>query len=385
MQKFRTMTAFLIAALTITGALTLLVVSAESETAKDTPTPASGQWTDAEKKLISSLALNNLKPVSDPSNRYENDATAIAFGTRLFFDQSLSRDGKVSCASCHKPQAFFNDQLVLAMGQDIGRRNTPSLHGIAYNDWFFWDGRKDSLWSQALAPLENQAEHGFSRTTLAKLIMSNPTYFTTYTKIFGEPGNLDPEIFANTGKAIAAYVATLKPLASRFDTYAQAIQDENRNDKLLNPDELRGLRLFIGKKAGCINCHSGPLLTNQSFHNIGSGSKGDAGRAVAINKVRFDPFNCLGAYSDATEDQCEELRYMQRDGHQLWGSFKTPSLRNVSNTPPYFHDGRYKTLAEVIDHYTDSKPDKTHLPAVELTARDKLDLIAFLKTLSASQ
>ncbi len=297
------------------------------------------------------------------------------------------------------------------MGQDIGRRNTPSLHGVAYNDWFFWDGRKDSLWSQALAPLENQA-----RTALAKLIVSNPTYFTTYTKIFGEPENLNPDtlpeeahpdgtiaqikawkslsetqrkqinqIFANTGKAIAAYVATLKPLASRFDTYAQAIQDGNRNDKLLNPDELRGLRLFIGKKAGCINCHSGPLLTNQSFHNIGSGGKGDAGRAVAINKVRFDPFNCLGGYSDATEEQCEELRYMQRDGHQLWGSFKTPSLRNVSNTPPYFHDGRYRTLAEVIDHYTDSKPDKTHLPAIELTARNQLDLIAFLKTLSASQ
>nr|CAA6829669.1 MAG: Cytochrome c551 peroxidase (EC [uncultured Thiotrichaceae bacterium] len=377
---------------------------------------APGQWTDTERQTIASLSLTNLKPPADSSNQYTNDEEVVAFGTQLFFDKRLSKDGNVSCATCHKPERFFSDELTLAMGRDIGRRNTPSLHGAAYNQWFFWDGRKDSLWSQALAPLENPAEHDFSRTAITKLILSNHSYFRTYTKLFGQPAKLNSEelpneahpngniqqikawksfsgqqrqqinqIFANTGKAIAAYVTTLKPLESRFDNYVQNPQNNTQSNAGLNPDELRGLRLFISKKAGCIDCHSGPLLTNQSFHNIGTGGKGDSGRAAAISRIQLDPFNCLGEYSNASEDQCQELRYMQRDRHQLWGNFKTPSLRNVANTPPYFHDGRYETLAEVIDHYTDTKATETHLPAIELTAQDKLDLVAFLKTLSANQ
>ena len=398
------------------GACTaLLLIPAVSDTAKAKPTTTTNQWTSSERNIIASLSLAELKPSSDPSNQYAHDKAAIEFGTQLFFERSLSRNGKVSCASCHKPETYFSDKLTLAMGQDIGRRNTPSLHGVAHNNWFFWDGRKDSLWSQALAPLENPAEHDFSRTALAKLILNNKSYLSSYTKIFGPAVDIDPEtlpdiahpegniaqikawksltelqrkqineIFANTGKAIAAYVTTLKPLETRFDAYAQTLQDSTQKNDLLDSGELRGLRLFIGKKAGCISCHASPLFTNQSFHNIGSGGKGDSGRATAISKVRLDPFNCLGGYSDATEDQCQELRYMQRDRHQLWGSFKTPSLRNVSNTPPYFHDGRYQTLAEVMDHYTDAKPGETHLPAIELSAQDKLDLVAFLKTLSAT-
>lgn len=416
MPDLKASVTYLIAAIIMTGVCaSLLLTPAASDTTKITPAPANSQWTNAERSIIESLSLDKLKPSFDPSNQYANDKAAIAFGTQLFFDSSLSRNGKVACASCHKPDTYFSDKLTLAMGQDIGRRNTPSLHGVAYNNWFFWDGRKNSLWSQALAPLENPVEHDFSRTALAKLILSNKTYFTSYTKIFGQPVNIEPEtlpaiahpegdiaqikawkslsaaqrkqinqIFANTGKAIAAYVTTLKPLETRFDAYAQSIQDDAQDSSLLDDSELRGLRLFIGKKTGCISCHSSPLFTNQSFHNIGSGGKGDSGRAAAISKVRLDPFNCLGEYSDATEDQCQELRYMQRDRHQLWGNFKTPSLRNVSNTPPYFHDGRYQTLAEVMDHYTTAKPGETHLPAIELSAQDKLDLVAFLKTLSAT-
>jgi cytochrome c peroxidase len=302
------------------------------------------------------------------------------------------------------------------MGQDIGRRNTPSLHGVAHNSWFFWDGRKDSLWSQALAPLENPAEHDFSRSALAKLILSDRNYYQAYTGLFSQPENLNPQtlpddaqpsgsiaqiktwkalplsqrqqidrIFANTGKALAAYVTTLKPLESRFDAYAQAMQNNANagNSTLLHENELRGLRLFISSKAGCINCHSGPLFTNQSFHNIGSGGEGDSGRAAALSSVKLDRFNCLGEYSDATTEQCRELRFMQTDRHQLWGSFKTPTLRNVSNTAPYFHDGRYKTLAEVLDHYTAAKSTETHLPAIELSTQDKLDLSAFLEVLTA--
>jgi len=416
MSNFKISTVSPLTAVIIAAVLAVLLLPAYHGSTPSPESESTAQWTDTELKTIKSLSLANLKPSSNSGNKYTDNKEAIALGTQLFFDKRLSKDGNISCATCHKPATFFSDELTLAMGRDIGRRNTPSLHGAAYNDWFLWDGRKDSLWSQALAPLENPAEHDFSRTAITKLILSNNAYLETYTKVFGQPsdlahqelpneahpnGNIQQikawksfsnvqrkqinQLFANTGKAIAAYVTTLKPLESRFDKYAQNINSQTQEEELLKPDELRGLRLFINKKSGCIGCHSGPLLTNQSFHNIGTGGKGDSGRAAAISRIQLDPFNCLGKYSDAAEDQCQELRYMQRDRHQLWGNFKTPSLRNVANTPPYFHDGRYETLAAVIDHYTDTKAAETHLPAIELTAEDKLDLVAFLKTLSANQ
>ncbi|MEZ5537085.1 MAG: cytochrome c peroxidase [Thiolinea sp.] len=379
--------------------------------------PGTAAWTPQELRTIRSLSLTNLPPAEDKSNRYAHNEKAIALGTQLFFDKRLSRNGQVSCASCHQPDNYFSDGQTIAMGQDIGRRNTPSLHGIAYNDWFFWDGRKDSLWSQALAPLENPAEHDFSRTAVARLITGDPHYYQAYTEIFGSVEIPDqqtlaadaqpsgsiaqiqawkalPEqqrkqvdrLFANTGKALAAYVTTLKPLQTRFDDYIEALNSEKSNNQsLLNEQELRGLRLFISDKAACINCHSGPLLTNQSFHNIGSGGKNDSGRAAAISRVKLDRFNCLGEYSDAPPNQCQELKFMQTERHQTWGSFKTPSLRNVSNTAPYFHDGRYKALSEVLDHYTNAKTEDTHLSVIKLNAQDKLDLIAFLTTLTANQ
>lgn len=426
MSDHRISAVSLLVILSLMGLLGVLAVfftpadSGDLLSASENSAAQSIQWTSAERYAIGSLSLDKLQEPADPSNKYAENKAAIAFGTQLFFDNRLSRSGNVSCAGCHKPQQYFSDGLTLAMGQDIGRRNTPSLHGVAHNDWFFWDGRKDSLWSQALAPLENPAEHNFSRTAITKLLLSDQAYLATYSKLFSKPTGITPEelpeaahpdgnieqikawksldeaqrqqidqVFANIGKAIAAYVTTLRPLASRFDAYARALPDiTQRNDQegdgLLNLSEQRGLRLFIGKKANCISCHSGALFSNQSFHNIGSGGKGDSGRAAAISRTLLDRFNCLGNYSDATDKQCRELRYMQRDRHQLWGSFKTPSLRNFSNTPPYFHDGRYQTLAEVIDHYTDAETTATHLPVIELSAGEKLDLIAFLNTLAAT-
>lgn len=371
-------------------------------------------WTEQELQVIQSLSLAVLPARTDQSNRYADNEDAIALGTRLFFDRRLSKNGTVSCAGCHKPDNYFSDQRIVAMGQDIGRRNTPSLLGVAYNNWFLWDGRKDSLWSQALSPLENPAEHDFSRTALVRLILGDQGYLKAYSDIFGSTADIAADslptdahpsgtiaqikawkalpitqreqinrVFANTGKALAAYVTTLKPLAGRFDEYIHTQQNDHRNSQILSNTELRGLRLFISKKSGCINCHSGPLFSNQSFHNIGSGGQGDSGRGAALSRVKLDPFNCLGKFSDAQPEQCQELRFMQTNRHQVWGSFKTPGLRNVSNTAPYFHDGRYATLTDVLDHYTNTTAGDTHLPEINLSVQDKQDIIAFLKTLAA--
>ncbi|MEZ5449462.1 MAG: cytochrome c peroxidase [Thiolinea sp.] len=354
-------------------------------------------------------------PPPAPGNRYAFDQRAIQLGKTLFFDPRLSRSGDVACASCHRPDQYFTDGKVRALGADIGKRNTPSLQGVAYNTWFFWDGRKDSLWSQALAPLENPVEHDFSRTELVQLLLKDKQYLSSYTALFGAPqqeqlaslpaqaqpsGTLEQikawkslsqpqrdaidQVFANLGKALAAFVTTLPPVTTRFDDYVAALSHGEDGNTALSTEEQQGLRLFISPDKQCLNCHFGPLLTNQDFHNVGTGRAGiDSGRAAALDNVRLDRFNCLGAYSDAGPDDCRDLQFMQRDRHALWGAFKTPTLRNVSNTPPYFHDGRSPDLGAVLDHYTQLKPGEAHLQPITLTGDEKQALLAFLKALAA--
>ncbi|MCB1637748.1 MAG: hypothetical protein KDI15_02755, partial [Thiothrix sp.] len=286
----------------------------------------------------------------------------------------------------------------------------------------FWDGRKDSLWSQALAPLETPEEHGLTRTEVVSFLLQDPDYRPALDALADEAHKVGTDspfptlpaampdgtveqirnwkaldndqrqqvdyYFALVGKVIAAFVSTLKPAHSRFDTYADALAENKPTDGLLSDTELQGLRLFIGPKAQCLNCHSGPLLTNQDFHNIGTGLPNDAeGRAAALNRVRFDRFNCLGPFSDAGPDDCRELQYMRQDRSHLRGSFKTPSLRNVSNTAPYFHHGQATTLEAVLAHYHQlgKNPDAppTHAPGIDLTTTEMAHLVAFLKTLAA--
>lgn len=380
-------------------------------------------WTPQAWGLIQSLSLDALPAVSDASNRYLSNPQAIQLGSALFFDKRLSANGQVSCANCHQPEKFFSDGLTTAQAIATGTRNTPSLLGVAWNEWFFWDGRKDSLWSQALGPLEDPKEHDLARTAIVKLVLSDPQYQQQYQALFGSlpspaemaawptdarpSGRIDQikawkalsaqqrtridSSFANLGKSIAAYVATLKPAMSRFDQYVATVKAGHANSKLplLTPLELDGLRLFIDPKQQCLNCHSGPLFTNQSFHNIGTGELGtDTGRAAIIDQIRLDRFNCLGEFSDAPSDSCTKLQYMQRNRHQLIGAYKTPSLRNVGNTAPYFHNGSKPSLTEVIDHYMSSKEiqaGRADLKAIVLTEAEKTALIAFLNTLNAEQ
>ena len=394
--------------------------------AQETP-PAQGQepkgWNPAEQALIQSLSLSRLPPEpTDPSNHLLGHPEAEALGQKLFFDPRLSRNQHISCASCHQPERAFTDGLTVAQGLGTGLRNTPSLSGAAWQHWFFCYVRKDSLWSQALAPLETPEEHGLTRTEIVSFLLQDPDYRPALKRLADDahrlgtdlpfpalpaamPGGtveqirhwkaLDTDLhqqvdyyFALTGKAIAAFVSTLRPPHSRVDTYAEALAKDQPSDGILSDTELQGLRLFIGPKAQCINCHSGPLLTNQDFHNIGTGLPPDAeGRAAALNRVRFDRFNCLGAFSDAGADDCRELQYMRQDRAHLRGSFKTPGLRNVSNTAPYFHHGQAATLEAVLAHYLQlgKHPDvpPTHAPDIDLTDTETAQLIAFLKALAA--
>ena len=128
-------------------------------------------WTSQEKAVLRSLWLGSINPLPvDPSNKYSDNAKAAALGRKLFFEDKFSGNQKVSCATCHREDYFFTDNLPLSHGMATTPRRSMPLIGVAYNSWFFWDGRTDSLWSQALGPIENKLEHGISRTMSAYII-----------------------------------------------------------------------------------------------------------------------------------------------------------------------------------------------------------------------
>ena len=190
--------------------------------------------------------------------------------------------------------------------------------------------------------------------------------------------------FTNIGKAIAAYISTLQSNPTRFDYFVQELINKGKSS-LLSSSEKKGLKLFINKKSGCINCHRDALFSNKEFHNIGTGIPGrDNGRSEVVNTIIYDEYNCLGKYSDAKPNQCLELKFLNKDKHDLAGAFKTPTLRNISQTAPYMHDGRYHSLEEVLEHYTNMTKEQaleTALPVIELNKEEQDDVVSFLLTL----
>jgi len=388
----------------------------------------SNRWNDEEKTVLRSLWRGSLPPLpAIPSNKYADNAAAAALGKKFFFDKGFSGNKEVSCGTCHRPDYSFTDSFPLAHGMGTTSRRTMAMIGLAYQSWFFWDGRKDSLWSQALGPIESPVEHGFTRTLCYTIIRDN--YGEEYGRVFGplpevvlktrslkaRPSaddasalkawvTLTPEakkavnrVYANMGKAIGAYGRTLLPGPSRFDTYVEAVlgDDKTLMEQTFNPQEAAGLRLFIGK-ARCTNCHNGPLLTNGDFHALGvpdpDDSPRDVGRSAGIINVLADEFNCLSEYSDASPEECAELRFLDTTTDKYTGAFKTPTLRNVAVRPPYMHAGQLGTLREVLEFYREAARRHTHegearhadLEHGELTDEEIQRIEAFLHTLTGS-
>ncbi len=369
------------------------------------------EWTERELELLQSLSITQLPPPpASPSNRVADDPRAAELGRNLFFDAELSGNGLVSCATCHIPEKGFQDGLPVARGVGTTTRRTMPLVSASYSPFLFWDGRADSLWSQALQPLEAAAEHGGDRTQFAHLIARK--YRAPYEVVFGPLppvshlplragpvpdastramwSDMAPEdqaavtgIFVNIGKAIAAFERTLKPIETRFDAWLSDASFPSPG--YLTSTEIAGARLFVGK-AGCVNCHNGPLLTNHTFHNTGvplAGS-GDFGRSKGARLAVLSPFNCRGKYSDADPGECQELRFMSIGGHGTDGAFKTPGLRGVATRAPYMHAGQLLTLADVLDHYAKapiSRNGHTELKPIKLTESERLALLRFLETL----
>ena len=379
-------------------------------------------------KLIRSMLIDRDLP-PDPTNRYADDPGAAGLGRTLFFDERLSGTGEISCATCHDPRKSFADGLSLGKGISPLKRHTLSLLDAAHNRWFTWDGRSDSMWSQALQPLENPDEMGSNRVAIARLVASDPDLRTMYESVFGEmpqlklgelsdarpvPGNrshphavawnsLEGQqkqrinlVFANVGKALGAYQRLLVTGPSRFDRFADSISPDGSIPvpvDSLTPSEMRGLELFIGE-ANCLTCHAGPRFSDGEFHDIGvppagGGLPRDAGRYSGVAQLKKDQFNGAGDYSDDKEGPVGRMTRSVRVDPDSWGRFRTPTLRNVATTAPYMHQGQLEDLESVVRFYStlegavqlDHHQERV-LEPLNLTEQQIQDLVGFLRSLS---
>lgn len=379
---------------------------------------ATPRWSVGELKVLRSLWIGMLPSApADASNRYADDPAAAALGRSLFSDTRLSANNRVSCATCHKPSHCFTDSLPTGRGVGVGNRRTMPIAQAVYSPWQFWDGRADSLWSQAMGPVENPLEHGSTRMEVARVLATN--YRRPYERVFGPlpslsdsqrfPRRASPmgdgaakiawagmaladrhvidRVYANFGKSIEAFERTLKVGPTRFDRYVAGALGGQVRHTSLSSTEIAGLRLFIGK-GQCVTCHNGSMFSNAGFANTGvparRGSLLDTGRFDGARKAVADPFNCKGVFSDDGGHHCDELEFMVLDQPSQVRAFKVPSLRGVGQRAPYMHAGQFASLTQVINHY-DRAPKAprgtSELKPLRLTALERRDLSAFLMTL----
>lgn len=274
----------------------------------------------------------------------------VSLGKRLFFDKRLSKDESVSCAVCHDPAHSFSNGNAIGVGVfgQQGSRNVPSIINRLFGQTQFWDGRSETLESQALAPLLNPNEMAMSEDLLLERLKVDVIYQRLFQDAFDSAPTLD-----GVSKAIAVFERTLLSGATPFDLY-----EWNGEKNALSESAKRGLTLFRGK-ARCSMCHIGTNFTDEKFHNLGAGEgagQKDPGRA------------------QVTKDSAD------------FGTFKTPTLRNVTLTAPYMHDGSLATLEEVIAFYNrGGRPNPNldkELKPLKLTDQEKTDLLEFLKSLT---
>lgn len=273
----------------------------------------------------------------------------IDLGRQLYFDSRLSADRTVACATCHSPQSGFSDGQSVSTGikGQKGTRSAPTTVNRVFSKAQFWDGRAASLEDQALGPIQNPIEMGNTLEGMVATLNITQGYRKQFRQVFGTEVTA-----AGVAKAIAAFERTLLCGNSAFDKY------EDGDDAALSEGEKRGLQLFR-EKANCVRCHTGFNFTDERYHNIG----------VSMDQPSPD----LGRYNVTKKEKDT-------------GAFKTPTLRNITASAPYFHDGSAKTLEEVIEFYdkggTKNPYLSTEIKPLNLTTQEKADLVAFLKSLS---
>jgi len=334
------------------------------------PAKEDGLFYPNEWDLLHGMTLPG-SPPPDPTNKKADDPAAAALGKRLFSDATLSPSGRVSCATCHLPAKLFQDGLPVSEGLDHTDRNAPGLATAAHQRWQFWDGRADTLWMQALGPIENKKESGSSRLFVAHRMFD--AYAADFEAIWdalpplgdkarfppeGQPGDAAYDkmapadqlaatrVFVNVGKSIAAYERTLRVQANRLDAYVGG------DRTALTGPEKNGLSVFF--RLGCAQCHWGPRLTDDAFHATRfptgrADGKADVGRQDGQAELVQSPFLSSGPFSD-------DRTFVHALGigidPAIVGAFKTPTLRGITGTAPYGHGGQLHTLDDVVTLYS---------------------------------
>ncbi len=292
--------------------------------------------------------------LGDPNDSLPFDSRpnkqSIELGRLLFFDKRLSGDGTIACSSCHLPSRAFTDGKAVSNGINgqRGHRNAPTVINRLYGRSFFWDGRARTLTEQTLEPFLSPVEHGLSQHDLLSIIKAIPGYRHLFRKTFGTDVTED-----GIATALTHFQWTILSGNSPVDRF-----DYRGDTAALSAAAQRGFLVFRGK-GGCVRCHAGPNYTDEQYHNLGVGWE--------------TPHIDLGRY--AVTRRPEDI-----------GAFKTPTLREVARTAPYMHDGRFKTLREVVNFYNHGGVNNPHQDSIMrplfLSDDEREDLEVFLNNLS---
>ena len=329
----------------------------------------------------------------DPSNRASGDPRGIELGERLFSDPALSRNGDMTCATCHQADLNFADGLPRAQGRVRLDRNTLALWNMRSFRWFGWSGDTDNLWAQSLTPILNSDEMAHSVESLRRAIETGP-YKAALEDIFGSIEEHEAmETVVHVGKALAAYIETLETGKTSFARFRDALERRDLERASQYPaNAQRGLRIFIGE-GRCAFCHSGPSFTNSEFHDAGvpyflEPGRVDPGRSAGLEALEQSPFTLAGDFSDDPDKSGAWAVRSVRFSHSNFGIFRVPTLRRVAGTAPYMHDGSLPDLKSVVEHYNQIDTERLHadgeviLRPIGLTEDEIADLVAFLETLS---
>ena len=330
------------------------------------------------------------------NNPFSKNNIATKLGRQLFFDTNLSKNEMVSCSTCHNPNKEWSDTRQQSSGLFKVIRNAPSLTQSKYQDFQTWDGRRDSLWSQSLEPLLNQLEHGLDLNTFEEKIQKNKQYVTDFLFLETLLQQNFQSILSNqkniliAGFSIGAFLETLSFSEIKLDIFSQYI-DKKQISKALNVfnfQELHGLDLFLNK-GQCVRCHSGPLLSDKSFHNIGvaesSESPNESGWIFGSEILSNFAYNCTKLNLNHKFD-CTRTDYLLTHHSQQVGAFRTPSLRNARLTAPYMHNGQIKSFEEIVTHYDNAiskSRGESEIVPLHFTQNEKENLVSFLKTLDS--
>lgn len=341
---------------------------------------------ELEVKLPQGLALSSANitiPADNPLTKAK-----IELGRQLYFDPRLSLDSTISCASCHHPDHGygFNTRFGVGIEGQEGGRNSPVSFNRILSGAQFWDGRAESVEAQAIGPIANPIEMGFTHEACVERLKSIPGYVLQFKSVFPDSG----VTIENVGKAIASFERIVitnpapadyyEPLRVLETQYAELLEDQAEFEEFepdayelwlelkekseahpMSEEAKRGRDLFFSERANCVLCHSGANFTDELYHNLGVGMEvenPDLGRFVVTGE--------------------------ERDR----GAFKTPTLRNIELTAPYMHDGSQATLEEVVEWYAKGGHANPWLSdkvkKLELSDQDKVDLVAYMRSLTGS-